>query len=191
MNVKIFLAIIPALLMATTVLAAHNIQLDYIEAEDIDNPEDLMWGQAVSEITQSTTAYGGILGDGKDARMVEQGYWKDGAEYTFAWDKGAAQTIVIRHLDGIADDGFTIEALHCNGEWVEIGTYVDNGLGTEEWFTTEFFLSDDYGESLVCKGKGKLQIRITVTDDEPWSGFNQWGQVAIDWLELRGNGKPR
>ena len=25
---------------------------------------------------------------------------------------------------------------------------------------------------------------------EDWSGYNTWGQLAVDWMELRGNGKP-
>ncbi|KKQ46740.1 MAG: hypothetical protein US67_C0069G0005 [Candidatus Woesebacteria bacterium GW2011_GWD1_38_10] len=184
------IASLALILSATVALAANNQSLDYVEAEDL--AETNGWGLAVSDITSSTTAYGGILTSG-DAGMVTTLGYDGAAEYTFTWEQGAAQTLVIRHLDGFADDSFVVDAYRDPGYgqgksnndqewWVKVGEYNDQ-YSTEEWITSEFDLTG-YGH--WAKGTGEMKVKITRTGAN-WSGYEIWGQLAIDWMELKGN----
>ena len=183
-------------MIAMPASAETDIRLDYVEAEDITDT-DLGWGLKVSEHPGN---YGGMNADPIwDGRLVSDtvdngGDGDTSAYYTFTWENAAAQTLVIRHLDGIADDSFIVEAYldpgygegddkNLIGWWVTIGTYCDEGP-VETWKTTCF---DLIGPGHWAKGTGEMTIKITLTGDL-WSGYNTYGQLAIDWMELRGNG---
>lgn len=146
-------------------------------------------------------SYGDLInggnGDGQtedySSRLVSWNNHKY-ATATFYWKKGAAQYIKMRVLDGIADDSFTVEALHCNGEWRFIGEYTDEEpiLDTETWYIREFSLTDEDGNSIVCKGRGKKGLTIRITSTGPiWLGYYTFGQVAVDWIELYGSGSGK
>ena len=178
-------------MIATPGVADTNIVLEHIEAEDISDPS---WGLKVSEHSGS---YGGMNSNPAiDGRLVTDDEC-DGDEYayyTFTWEYGTAQILEICHLDGIADDSFTVETLwdpgfgngdySKTGYWVEIFNYVDE-CTVETWKTSEICLIGlgHWGDH----GTGQMQIRIRL-DGDYWSGYSLYGQLAIDWMELRGNG---
>ena len=171
-------------MISTPVFAAKDIVLEHIEAEDIEDAA-LSWGLKVSEHTGN---YGG-MNYPEDGRLVDDGdNMKGPAQYTFTWDHAAAQTLIIRHLDGIADDSFNVEVENKKGKWILIGVYEDK-YTSEKWEITTFELKG--GKNVMwAKGTGEMKIRIVRTAGD-WSGYGTYGQLAIDWMELRGNGKPR
>jgi hypothetical protein len=171
--------------LISSVLAAGDVLLASVEAETLTGTDD--WGQKISDHATSPSQYGSYVAncrDGDGCLVSDPTTTGDSAEYTFTWEKGSAHYIVIKHLDGFADDSFTVEALHANGAWILLGSYSDQH-STENWVETSFSLS-----SLVAKGGGTLTIRITLTGPH-WSGYSTWGQLAIDYMELYGNGQPR
>jgi len=176
-------------MISIPVFAAKDIVLEHIEAEDIID-SSLGWGLKVSDHTGGN--YGGMYSDPLiDGRLVDDDD-DDGmegpAEYTFTWNNAAAQTLEIKHLDGIADDSFNVEVYNKKGNWILIGSYEDDN-NIEEWKTTIFELKG--GKNVMwAKGRGEMKIRIVRTAGD-WDGFGTYGQLAIDWMELRGNGKPR
>ena len=180
---KRILSLVPVLLVVTIVLAAPNVQLDYIEAEDI---VETSWGLKVSEHPGN---YGGMNADSTwDGRLVTDVGADNPAYYTFTY-KGSARELVIRHLDGIADDSFNVYIVGKKGDFL-VGSYTDNYIGSETWLTTTFDLTPalrhiGHGNSLTVK------IELVDEDHTTWSAWTTYGQLAIDWMELYGNGKPR
>ena len=186
-------------MIATPGVAEIDIELAYVEAESLAGT--LGWGdKTVDEIATSYSQYGNYYDQcaNHDAAMVTYPCADNPAEYTFTWECGSAQTLVIRHLDGIADDSFIVETYWnpdygqgCYksdiGNWVVIGCYDDNDAGTETWIETSFCLQG-YGHWV--KGTGQMRIRIILVDSDhlTWPSWTTFGQLAIDWMELRGNG---
>lgn len=84
------------------------------------------------------------------------------------------ESIVVKHLDGSADDGFSV---YVNDFFV--GTYVT--LGNVNWQTTTFPVPVQY------TGGGTTTIKLKSTA-LPWSLHADWGQVAIDWIEINMQG---
>ena len=71
-------------------------------------------------------------------------------------------SVSIRHLDGQADDGFDV--------WVDgilWGSYTSDPATNEYWTTTDFYGAP--GNTLTLTATGQA-----------WSGFNTYGQIAID-----------
>lgn len=183
------------LLTITPVFAPPNTLLGAVEAETLATTNG--WGETISYHGGN---YGGYAtacqgGDGclVSDTVANGGDGDDVATYTFTWSKGAAQYIVIHHLDGIADDSFTLEAKHANGDWVFLyhvgqSQYAYSDVdSTETWTLSTFSLTSPSGDSLVAKGRRTLEIRITLTGLH-WSGYNTWGQLAIDYIALYGSG---
>ena len=95
------------------------------------------------------------------------------AEVTLNTQGVTAQTVIIRHLDGITDDSFD---LYVNDDFVS--HYSDQG-STELWHNDPYDIS---GLGLV----GDVTVKIKATAP-PWlSGICSFGQVAIDWIKLEG-----
>lgn len=171
-------------IMSIPAFAAKNIVLERVEVEEIEEVS-LGWGRTVSDHPGS---YGGMNLDNGDGRLVDDDGMKGPAEYIFIWNNAAAQILEIRHLDGIADDSFDVKVENKKGNWILIGSYEDDN-NIEEWKTTIFELKGGKN-AMWAKGKGEMKIRIVRTAKD-WDGFGIYGQLAIDWMELRGNGKPR
>jgi len=101
----------------------------------------------------------------------------EGIEVTMREAEGCVEpkleTLVIRHLDGIADDSFDVMV----GAW-PVYSYVDNEFGNEAWITTEIDLTQ-----LGIDCCGPHAIAITATGDT-WEHQTSYGQLGIDWIEL-------
>ena len=90
----------------------------------------------------------------------------------------------MRHLDGIADDSFDVEVKDNSDNWINVGHYADWQEGSEEPIGEETWIVTLFDISLVTLDEGQpIEIRITATGGK-WSGFNTFGQVAFDWIEL-------
>jgi len=88
-------------------------------------------------------------------------------------DEPILETLVIRHLDGIADDSFDVMV----GAW-PVYSYVDNTIGDETWITTEIDLTQF---EIECCGPHAIVITAT---GEAWQHQATYGQLGIDWIEL-------
>ena len=169
------------LLIATPAFAAKNVLLDSIEAEDIEGND---WGMKVSGHPGN---YGGMNANKEeDGRLVTDVGANNPAYYTFKY-KGSVRELLIRHLDGIADDSFNVYLVGKKGEYY-VGNYTDVGT-TEKWKTSEF----DLKPALRHVGHGRsIKIKIELIDENhtTWPTWTTYGQLAIDWMEVWGNGKP-
>jgi hypothetical protein len=131
--------------------------------------------------------WGGILGT---CRVI----WDssdDNPSATITLDRcespGGAKLIRICHLDGLADDSFNVEVKDIYGNFVCIGSWAGTP-GTENWLTSEFSLPK--GKELQVERGEPIEVKLTATGPK-WSGFDTYGQVAFDWIELAGSGKGK
>jgi hypothetical protein len=124
--------------------------------------------------------------DGEPNAAAVSGKW---AQVTlFKWARTAAKTITIRHLDGTADDSFEVWVQNpADEQWVPVGSYTADVDTDENWVTSSFSLDDKVAQGGPDRSY-KVQIRATAA--APWTWWCWWGQVGIDWIELRGDGKP-
>ena len=172
------------LLLATAVWAAEGVLLDEVDFGSAGNDSDYItsgWGRSVTDETGGS--YGGIGSGG--CRLIWDGA-EDGPDAIVVLEPapGALKSLVIRHLDGIADDGIAVSMQKPNGMWVLVGTYVDQG-SAEQWIETDLDLSGyDFG-----RGRGAIPVKFEATG-EKWANFDTYGQVCIDWVEAWGDGKP-
>ena len=94
---------------------------------------------------------------------------------------GFARHIILRVLDGIADDSFNVYVKNLGGDWALVYSY-DCDPDTSEYWVEH----DIYG---FPAGKGQqgttIEIKIEATGDT-WSGFGTYGQLAVDWVEVWG-----
>jgi opacity protein-like surface antigen len=180
--IKKFILLLIALtfISAASASAAQNVLLDRVDFATTAGVCNLSgWGA-----TTSGGYYGGRQTDSCVVRPANTDDSLKSAEVLLLTPRGSAKNLTLRHLDGIADDSFKVEVQHANGEWVLAGSYTDSG-SSEIWKTTNFDLSS------ITLGRGRdIPVRITATG-AIWSGKPTWGQLAIDWIELWGNGQPR
>ena len=97
----------------------------------------------------------------------------------FKWTTGFARHIELRMLDGIADDSFNVYVMNPGGDWALVYSYTSD-LSTNEYWVVH----DIYG---FPAGKGKQGPSINmmiVPTNLGWSGFNTWGQLAVDWVKV-------
>jgi hypothetical protein len=173
------------LLLGSAVWAAEGVLLDSVDfgTDGTDSGRELSgWGRSATDETGGN--YGGIGSGG--CRLVWDIDPDDGPDATVLLypDRGAAKWLMLRHLDGIADDSFDVYVEHDNGTWVCVGHYEDQ-YNTENWVVTPFDLST------VDLGRGNdFRVKLEATGPQ-WSGFPTWGQLCIDWVELYGSGAPR
>ncbi|MFC1710506.1 hypothetical protein ACFL0F_02515, partial [Patescibacteria group bacterium] len=84
----------------------------------------------------------------------------------------------IRSLDGISGtDSFDILL---NG--VFLAHYSDNGVGGELWDTLTYPVPGLSGYGV----EGPVTVKFISTDLPAWDGCNQWGQVAVNWVNADG-----
>jgi hypothetical protein len=106
---------------------------------------------------------------------------------------GAGKVVRIRHLDGIADDSFDLSVKNVRGAWTKVGHYTDKAPGstsdTETWIITSFDLTWDVSGKRVNLAEGRtIEIMIDPTA-LGWWGYGTYGQLAIDYVELLGQGR--
>ena len=84
---------------------------------------------------------------------------------------GTAENLIIRHLDGSANDSFNVYV-----DNVLVGNYIGTP-GPETWVTTTFPLgTEDF--------TGLATIKLEVTTGYPWSLCSTYGQVAVNWAKI-------
>jgi hypothetical protein len=89
--------------------------------------------------------------------------------------------IKINYLAGLANDDFCVLATVAGNNFVFLGCVdEDNNVG-EQWRDVEFDLL-----GLGSSGQD-VTVKIIVTGNQ-WSGFDTWGQVAIDYIAVWGDG---
>lgn len=176
----ILLLIVLTFVSVASASAAQNVLLDRVDFSTT--------GTTCSEPTWGATTAGGNYGGRQTescvVRPANTNDSIDSAEVILLTPQGSAKKLIIRHLDGIADDSFDVKVQHANGEWVFVGSYQDDG-SSERWKTAEFDLTG------ITLGRGRdIPVKIIATG-AIWSEKPIWGQLAIDWIELWGNGQPR
>jgi hypothetical protein len=81
--------------------------------------------------------------------------------------------LILRHLDGIANDDFSVY-VQDGEEYTLIGSYTSDPNTTEFWETTEYNFSPRSGE---------IQFKLSVTGPI-WGPCSTWGQVAFSWAKI-------
>lgn len=135
-------------------------------------------GDVVSEVGHNLIGWGNVeeptsgWGDhAGDLRVVWEPEGDKEASLTMT-SNGKNKEIIIRHLDGQADDGFE---LFINGEL--IGTYDTKEGFSEDWFETAFSIPKKFSNS------HSLVVKIVATG-EAWDYQHIYGQLAVDYIEL-------
>ena len=131
--------------------------------------------------------WGGFGTSGEDCRVVwhaasdpTPGYATLTLDTTALGETGFARHIVLLVLDGIADDSFNVYVMNLGGDWALVYSY------TCDPSTSEYWVEHDIYSFPAGKGQGTtIEIKIEATGDA-WSGFNTYGQLAVDWVEVWG-----
>jgi hypothetical protein len=90
-----------------------------------------------------------------------------------------ARHIVLRVLDGFADDSFNVYVKNPGGDWALVYSYSDSS-DSEVWKVHDIYSFP------AGKGQGTtIEIMIEATG-AAWSGFGKYGQLAVDWVEVWG-----
>jgi len=107
---------------------------------------------------------------------------------------GTIQYIKMCVLDGLVDDSYRVWVYDpCDMEWVVVGEYIANGDPAETWEVSVFWLWDDEGNCLVPHGAAAYAVSGFQMVIEPiylnpdWD-IEKYGQLAVDTIELYGNG---
>jgi len=193
-------AIVAAVMMLPATLggATTNLLLQSVDIGNVASEEGLEmddWGVVVT----GTTGWGG-LGDGT-CRVVWSSDNENWATVTFDLDDeftGAIQYLKMRVLDGQADDSFEVYLMDGQYKtWARVYEYAADSLtdpegAAEQWIDhTVYFVNIDTG---LCATHGccwygdGVQIKIVATG-EAWAGFDTYGQLGVDSIELFGSGK--
>jgi len=94
------------------------------------------------------------------------------------WErKCKARRIVLRVLDGIADDSFNVYVSNRLGAWVLAYSYVADPSKDEVWIEHEIRLPN-------VEGLFPFLHLMIVPTNVGWDGYNTWGQLAVDYIEL-------
>jgi len=188
-----------SLLMVLPVMAAQNVVLDRVDigSETSDELAGMSgWGPV--EPTEHGGNWGALSSGGypdySSADDLARVVWyhpdvgTDDPYATVTLDRGdtrgAAKAIRVRHLDGIADDSFDIYVIDNHDNEQLIGSWAGSP-GTENWQVHEFTIPND-----IDIGRGVPIVVKLVATGPSWSGFDTYGQVAFDWIELVGCGRP-
>ncbi|MCU0859437.1 MAG: hypothetical protein MUE55_02480 [Thermoplasmata archaeon] len=197
-------AIVAAAMMlpATMGTATTDLLLQGVDIGDVAS-EDLLvdmegWGPVVSDTGDN---WGG-LGDG-DCRVVWCANDENWATVTFAMPEGftgSIQYLNMRVLDGQADDSFEVYLYDPQYDsWARVYEYTADTLtdpdgASEQWIVhTVYFVDLDTGlcatHGCCWYGDGVI-VKIVATGDA-WGGFETYGQLGVDWIDLIGSGKQR
>jgi hypothetical protein len=86
-----------------------------------------------------------------------------------------AKRLKLNVLDGLADDSFVV---YVRGK--RVYSYTGLQTGTEDWITHTIDL-----DSIRCARNGRIWVLITAAGPA-WSGFDTYGQLAVDEAKLLG-----
>jgi hypothetical protein len=180
-KLALVLGVLAALLLVSAVTAAPPVpqSLDYLDIGDAtsESGHDL-WGWGPIEPAASGGAYGGI----DDCKCI----WDasdDDPTATLKMDTGGlgfARHIRLHALDGLADDSFNIYVKNPGGEWALVYTYTDPAPARDP----ETWMEHDICSFPAGKGQGTtIEMKFEATGPK-WDGFNRYGQVCFDWIEV-------
>ena len=177
--------------LASSAAAVTGVILDKVDIGDTTSEVGhslVSWGPI--EPTTHGGNWGVFGGSGEDCRVIWNNDDVDEGTAMVALDRctrpGAATSIIIKHLDGFADDSFNVFVKDEHGEWIQIGSYSASPGGPETWVTSLFALPN--GRALQLDRERAVEVMVKATGPK-WGGFGTYGQVAFDWIELVGNGK--
>ena len=169
----------PAAYAAKTPQLLDRVDIGNIADEAGHNVDEPDWGPV--EPTTSGGNWGGFNATTEDCRVVS--YFDDDTPgyATLTLDThGAsfARHIVLRVLDGIADDSFNVYVMNPGGNWALVYSYTCDSSTNENWVEHHVYSFP------AGKGQGGIiEMKIEATGDT-WSGFNTYGQLAVDWVEV-------
>lgn len=141
-----------------------------------DPEEDLEEGTCESFNAEVPGYWGGEHGLGAVTAFPGDG---DDAGYcTLTFDEDSkARMLEIRVLDGLADDSFEVYIENPAEEWVLAYSYTDQH-DTETWVTHQI------KGFPAGKGQGNtVEVKILPTG-KPWTGFDTYGQLAVDYMAV-------
>jgi len=187
------LAITVLVLAMVLALAAYTAKPVSIILDSVDIGSDILevdhgvlspdWGPIEPDAHGGN--WGGFGASGEDCRVVWHAASDPTPGYaTLTLDTGGAgfaHHIKLRVLDGIADDSFNVYVKNPGGDWALVYSYICNPSTSEYWVVHDIYS--------FPAGKGQhgttIDIKIEATGDA-WSGFNTYGQLAVDWVEVWG-----
>jgi len=180
-------ALVLAMVLAPAAYAAKPVPtiLDRVDIGD-GTARDLALSPDWGPIEPATNGgnWGGFGASGEDCRVVWHAAGDPTPGYaTLTLDTGGAgfaRHIKLRVLDGIADDSFNVYVKNPGGDWALVYSY------TCDPSTSEYWEEHDIYSFPAGKGQGTtIEIKIEATGDA-WSGFETYGQLAVDWVEVWG-----
>ncbi len=160
---KVFIGVLA--LLAVPAMAAYTVDLGTDAGEA---------GVTLNGWGPQTTPADGTYGypdagsyDGAFRLVWVPGGDENWAEITFSQ---AINAVNIRYLDGLADDSFDINVYNGDSFWGSVSAPASGGSQT--WVETGWI-----------SGAAGTTLRLTATG-QAWSGFQTWGQLAIDRVEV-------
>ena len=178
--------------MAVFIWASTSIGVETLSSEgimdevDIGNPGseegyDLVgWGPI--EPTTHGGNWGGFGTTGETCRVV---WYVDDDTPGYATVKlkplGARkpQSIELRVLDGIGDDSFEVYVKNKKDTWTYVYEYTSDPSTAEYWVVHTIAIPED-----VKPSDGTFVTLKVVSTAPPWSGFNTYGQLAVDRIAI-------
>jgi len=160
-------ALVALVLAAAPAQAVYTVDIGTLSSEAGHNL--VSWGPV--EPTASGGNYGG-MGSETAPGSVDQlcrVIWDisdDDPSATLTFAK-PVYTVDIRHLLGLADDSFNVSVFGGTTFW---GNIVDATSSSEVWTTS------------TLSGAPSYTLTLTATGVK-WTGFDTYGQVAIDWIQ--------
>ena len=185
--ILVIAVLVLTMVLAPAAYAAKPVQT-ILDSVDIGDPTSELghnlvgWGP-IEPATHGGN-WGGFNATGEDCRVVSYsgdptpGYATLTLDTTALGETGFARHIKLRVLDGIADDSFNVYVKNPGGDWALVYSY-DCDISTNEYWVEHDIYS-------FPAGKGQdttIEIKIEATGD-PWTGFNTYGQLAVDWVEV-------
>jgi hypothetical protein len=138
------------------------------------------WGPI--EPASSGGTWGGAGEDG-NCRVISSGYddgtgmnnFLDWAEFTMDFGSPGTKYLLLRHLDGYAQDSFYvyIDTPGTPGDGTEVFYWPDEQSQGEVWRTAQI--------PLDLTGVHTITLR---SDQPHWSGWDRFGQVAFTWAKV-------
>src|SRR3990170_2539122 len=171
------LLVTTALLAAAGALATVGIASAHLlDSADLSNADPTAGGKCSSFNASAPGAWGG---EPWNAVVTAFPGDTDPAGYCTLTrpDGDFARHIEMRVLDGIADDSFSVYVKNPGGGWAPVYSYSADPSTAEVWVTHHIYSFP------AGKGQGMtVEIKIEPTN-VGWSGFNTWGQLAVDYIE--------
>lgn len=152
----------------------------------VDINTDIVLDEAVYDFTvvggscrsfnpQQPGGWGGKYGDG--AVTAFPGDIDPAGYCILTWSEGKAHRLELGVLDGIADDSFEVYVMNPGGNWVYVYSYADQ-------YTAETWITHHIYSFPAGKGQGTtVELKIVPTGPQ-WSGFNDYGQLAVDYIAV-------